>query len=95
MAARGALATGDSFRQAHAAQARLTAFEEHAGAVIKGAYPRKLAGEHREPPAASRLAQALASWDVQAQRTLTDRVNTADLMLTARTESLVLAACTP
>ncbi len=93
MAARGALTSGDSLRQARAAHARLTAFEQHAGAVIAGTYPRALAGEHREPPAASRLAQALASWDVQAHRTLTHRVNTADLMLTARTQSLVLAAC--
>jgi hypothetical protein len=93
MAARGALTTGDSLRQARAAHARLTAFEQHAGAVVKGTYPRELAGEHREPPAASRLAQALAAWDVQAHRTLIGEVNTADLMLTARTQSLVLAAC--
>lgn len=93
MTTRGGLTTGDSLRQARAAHARLTAFEQHAGAVVKGTYPHELAGEHREPPAASRLAQALATWDVQAHRTLTDRVNTADLMLTARTQSLVLAAC--
>lgn len=93
MAVRGGLTSGDSLRHARAAQARLTAFEQHAGAVIAGTYPSALAGEHREPPAASRLAQALAAWDVQAHRTLTDRVNTPNLMLTARTQSLVLAAC--
>jgi len=94
MAARGALTSGDSLRHSRAAHARLTAFEQHAGAVLKGTYPRALAGEHREPPAATRLAHALASWDIQAHRTLTRRLNTADLMLTARTQSVVLAACT-
>ena len=90
---RGGLTTGDSLRQVRAAHARLTAFEQQAGAVVKGTYPRDLTGEHREPPAAGRLAQALATWDVQAHRTLVAGVNTADLMLTARTQSLVLSAC--
>lgn len=92
MATRGGLTTGDSLRGARAAHARLTAFEQQAGAVIAGTYPRVLAGEHREPPAAGRLAQALATWDVQAHRALVGGVNTADLMLTARTQSLVLSA---
>lgn len=92
MATRGALTTGDSLRQARAAHARLTAFEQQAGAVIAGTYPGRLTGEHREPPAAGRLAQALAIWDVQTHRTLTDRVSTADLMLTARTQAMVLTA---
>lgn len=64
-ATRGRPTSGDSLRQARAAHARLTAFEQHAGAVIKGNYPRALTGEHCEPPAAGRLAQALATWDVQ------------------------------
>jgi len=92
MAARGGLTTGDSLRQARAAHERITAFEQQAGAVVKGTYPRALTGEHREPPAAGRLAQALATWDVQAHRALVGGVNTADLMLTARTQSLVLTA---
>lgn len=92
MATRGGLTTGDSLRQARAAHERLTAFEQHAGAVVAGTYPRALMGEHREPPPAGRLAQALATWDVQAHRTLVGGVNSADLMLTARTQSLVLTA---
>lgn len=92
MAIRGGLSAGESLRQARAAHARLTAFEQQAGAVVAGAYPRALAGEHREPPAAGRLAQALATWDVQAHRTLVGGVSTADLMLTARTQSLILSA---
>ncbi len=91
MATRGALTTGDSLRQARAAYERLTAFEQQAAAVVKD-YPRDLTGEHRDPPAAGRLAQALATWDVQAHRTLAGGVNTADLMLAARTQSLVLTA---
>ena len=93
MATRGGLTAGDSLRQARAAHARLTAFEQQAGAVVKGTYRPELTGEHREPPVAGRLAQALASWDVQAHRTLVGGVNTADLMLAARTQSLVLTAC--
>ena len=92
MATRAGLTTGDSFRQVRAAHARLTAFEQQAGAVVKGTYPRELTGEHREPSTAGRLAQALATWDVQAHRTLVGRVDTADLMLAARTQSLVLTA---
>ncbi|NNM47820.1 hypothetical protein [Knoellia koreensis] len=92
MASRRGLTTGDSLRHARAAHARLTAFEQQAGAVLACTYPRALAGEHREPAATGRLAQALATWDVQAHRTLAVRVDTADLMLTARTQSLVLTA---
>jgi hypothetical protein len=92
MATRGGLTAGNSVRQARAAHARLAAFEQQTGAVLTGTYPRALAGEHREPPAAGRLAHALATWDVQAHRTLVGGVNTADLMLTARTQSLILTA---
>jgi len=92
MATRAGLSTGDPLRQARAAHERLTAFEQHAGTVVTGTYPRALTEEHREPPAVGRLAQALATWDVQAHRTLVGGVNTADLMLTARTQSLVLTA---
>ena len=92
MPIRGGLSARESLRQARAAHARLTAFEQQAGAVVTGSYPHALAGEHREPPAAGRLAQALATWDVQAHRTLVGRVTTADLMLTARTQSMILAA---
>ena len=92
MAKRGGLTTGDSLRRARAAYERLAAFEQSAGAVVADAYPRDLTGEHREPPAAGRLAQALASWDVLAHRGLMARVDTADLMLTARTQALILTA---
>ncbi|HET7477125.1 MAG TPA: hypothetical protein VFJ97_14025 [Dermatophilaceae bacterium] len=92
MTTRGALTSGDSLRQARAAHERLTAFEQQAGAVVTGGYSLDLRGEHREPPTAGRLAQALATWSVQAHRTLAIRVNTADLMLIAHTQAVVLTA---
>lgn len=89
-AIRGALPAGQSLRPVRTAHEHLTAFEQLAGAIVAKTYPAALAGEHRDPPAASRLAQALADWDVVGHRALVDDPRTAELMLAARTQALIL-----
>lgn len=81
---------GESLRQVRAAHEHITAFEHLAGSVVAQIYPGALAGEHRDPPAAGRLAQALASWDVVSHRVLAGSTHTADLMLAARTQAVIL-----
>lgn len=76
--------------QVRTAHEHLTAFEQLAGAIVAKTYPRSLEGEHRHLPAADRLAQALADWDVVGHRALVDDPRTADLMLAARTQALIL-----
>ncbi|CCH80382.1 conserved hypothetical protein [Nostocoides japonicum T1-X7] len=90
VAIHGTLPAGQSLRQVRTAYEHLAAFEQLAGAIVAKTYPAALAGEHRDPPAASRLAQALADWDVVAHRALVDDPRTADLMLAARTQALIL-----
>lgn len=66
----------ESLRQARTAYEHIAAFEQLAGSVVSEAYPDALSGEHRDPPAAGRLAQALADWDVVSHHALVNRTHT-------------------
>ncbi|WP_404352229.1 hypothetical protein LG324_04660 [Phycicoccus jejuensis] len=90
-AARRAIPAGESLRQARTAYKRIAAFERVAGAYVAQTYPGALAGEHRAPPIANRLADALARWDVAAHRSLVNTPRTSELMLTARTQAVILS----
>lgn len=90
LAVHGTIPAGESLRQARAAYEHMTAFEYLAGVVVAKTYPAALAGEHRNPPAANRLAQALADWDVASHRVVVTSTHTADLTLAARTQALIL-----
>lgn len=89
MATRSRLPAGQSLQQSRAAHTRLRAFEQLAGSYVARTYPGDLAGEHREPAERGRLAQTLASWDVQAHRTLASSTSTADLMMASRIQALI------
>lgn len=90
LAAHGRIPAGESLRRARAAYEHMTVFEQLAGTVVAKTYPTALAGEHRDPPAANRLALALADWDVVGHRVLVKSTHIADLTLAARTQALIL-----
>lgn len=79
-------------RAVRTAHRRLLAFEHVAASALAGRIPNGLNGEHREPSPASTLAQRLANWDIQAHRSLSNRLSTADLMVVAHTQAVVLSA---
>lgn len=88
---RGTSALRSSVRVAQAARSRIGAFEQLAGSYVSRTYPHALDGEHREQPTISRLAQALAGWDVQAHRALAGEPRTAILARVAYTQTLIAA----
>ena len=90
-AARRTLPAGESLKQARTAHKRIVAFERVAGAYVAQTYPGAVAGEHRAPPIANRLVDALARWDVAAHRALVNAPRTSELILTARTQAVFLA----
>lgn len=90
LASSGYVPAGESLRQVRAAHEHLAAFEQLAGSIVSRTYPDGLTGEHRDPPAAGRLAQAVADWDIVSHRVLVDSTHTADLMFAARTQALIL-----
>ncbi|EAP98704.1 hypothetical protein JNB_01010 [Janibacter sp. HTCC2649] len=69
---------------------RLDAVEQVAGAYVTRTYPVALAGEHRQAPLGSRVATALAAWDVHAHRAIAAHPTAGHLRLVARTQELVL-----
>ncbi|WP_353952529.1 hypothetical protein V6K52_03530 [Knoellia sp. S7-12] len=69
---------------------RLDAVEQVAGAYVTRTYPAALAGEHRHAPLGSRVATALAAWDVHAHRAIAAHPTAGHLRLVARTQELVL-----
>lgn len=91
LAGSGHVPAAKSLRQVRAALEHTAAFEQLAGSVVSRTYPNDLTGEHRDPPAAGRLAQAVADWDIVSHRVLVDSTHTADLLLAARTQALILA----
>ncbi|MGL5856970.1 MAG: hypothetical protein ACRC35_00915 [Angustibacter sp.] len=94
LATRGRLPTGESLRQTRTAQQHITTFEQLAGSIVATTYPHALAGEHHDRPSTGRLAQALADWDITSHRVLAGSTHTADLMLAARTQALILTGST-
>ena len=74
---------GESLKQARHAFQRLGAVEDLARGYLNVRWPEALGGEHREPPAGTRLDRALAQWDVQAHRSLAGTPTTANLHLVA------------
>lgn len=74
---------------AKATRVRIGAFEQLAGGYVGQAYPHALDGEHRDPASPSRLAQALASWDIQAHRALVSDPGPGTLARVARTQTLI------
>lgn len=55
---------------------RILGVEQVAHSYINGHYPQALAGKHREPVDDTRFPSAIASWDVYAQRALTQQPST-------------------
>lgn len=70
---------------------RVVDVEQVAHSYISGHYPQALEGRHREPVDHSRIAGAIGTWDVHAQRVLT-REPSADAM--ARVAESAFAAST-
>lgn len=93
------LGPGQSADQSHNLLVRVGAAEQLASAYLQGRWPAGLTWQHREPVEPARLEQAVASWDVQARRTLAAPPTTADLLFTVKVErdltvtgGLILAA---
>ena len=77
---------GESLHHARRTLERLGAAESLAGAYLAGRWPTALAGEHRDPPAPTRLPLALAAWDLQAHRTLAHTPTTGNLLYIAHVQ---------
>lgn len=77
------------------AATRIAAFEQLAGSYVGTRFSRAIAGEHHAPPSGTRrLNAALATWDVQAHRTMATTPTPANLHLTARTQAFVATTST-
>ena len=73
---------------------RLAAFEQLAGGYLGGRLSASLDGEHREAyTGLDRLSDAIASWDLQAHRTLAGAATPANLAALARTQAMISRAC--
>ncbi|WP_370893340.1 hypothetical protein [Janibacter sp. GXQ6167] len=68
---------------------RIAAFEQLAGSYVSRTYPHALEGEHKPPPQADRLRQALATWDVQAHRGLSRSPSAENIFLAAQTQMMI------
>lgn len=77
---------GQSADQSHNLLVRVGTAEQLAAAYLQGRWPGRLTGQHREPVAPARLEQAVASWDVQARRTLAASPTAADVLFTVKVE---------
>lgn len=62
----------------------------HAGAYVSRTFPAALAREHRHEPYGSRIATAVAAWDVHAHRAIVANPTAGHLRLVARTQELLL-----
>lgn len=77
------------------AATRIGAFEQLAGSYVGTRFSLVIAGEHHAPTSGTgRLNQALATWDVQAHRTMAATQTPANLHLTARTQAFVATTST-
>ena len=72
---------------------RITACENTAGRYLGNRFSQAVQGEILPPPdEPGRLSQALATWDIQAHRALTDASTAANLVLVSRTQALIAGA---
>ena len=69
---------------------RLDAVERVTGAYVSRTFPAALAREHRHEPYGSRVATAVAAWDVHAHRAIMANPTAGHLRLVARTQELLL-----
>ena len=69
---------------------RLDAVERVTGAYVSRTFPAALAHEHRHEPYGSRIATAVAAWDVHAHRAIVANPTAGHLRLVARTQELLL-----
>lgn len=83
---RKVLAPGDSLQHARAAKERISAAEHLAGSYLHSRWPAALSGAQRDPTEINRLEQALASWDLQAHRSLAATPTAADIALIVRAQ---------
>lgn len=77
---------GQSADQSHNLLVRVGAAEQLAASYLQGRWPAGLTGQHREHVEPARLEQAVASWDVQARRTLAASPTAADVLFTVKVE---------
>ncbi|XVX18686.1 hypothetical protein ACQP1U_09970 [Actinomycetota bacterium] len=68
---------------------RIAAFEQLAGSYVSRTYPHALDGEHKPPPQADRLRQALVTWDIQAHRSLSRSPSAENIFLAAQTQMMI------
>lgn len=80
------LSQGQSADQSHNLLVRVGAAEQLAASYLQGRWPAGLNGQHRDPVEPARLEQAVASWDVQARRTLAAAPTVADVLFTVKVE---------
>jgi len=69
---------------------RLDAVERVTGAYVSRTFPAALAREHRHEPYGSRVATAVAAWDVHAHRAIVANPTPGHLRLVSRTQELLL-----
>lgn len=74
------------------AAAQLEVFEQLAGAHVGTGFAKVMRGEHRHAVGAGRLYQAMATWDVQAHRSIAAAPTATHLHLVARTQAFLSAA---
>jgi hypothetical protein len=77
----------DSVKRTRESRDRIAAFEHLAGSYVHATFPAALHGEHRPLPEPDRLAQALATWDIQAHRALASGTTPSTMMLVAQTQA--------
>ena len=72
---------------------RISACENTARSYLIGRFPQALAGEAMRPvDDPSRLAQALANWDIQTHRALARDLEPSNIVLLTRTQGLIAGA---
>lgn len=86
----GRIPAPGGLRTPRAVLSRLDAVERVAGAYVSRTFPAALAREHRHEPYGSRVATAVAAWDVHAHRAIVANPTPGHLRLVARTQELLL-----
>lgn len=77
------------------AATRIAAFEQLAGGYVGTRFSQAMAGQHYTPPwDGRRLPQAVASWEIQAHRTLAVAPTAPNLHLVAGTQAMIATAST-
>ncbi|WP_256791948.1 hypothetical protein [Terrabacter sp. Ter38] len=86
-ATRRAAVPPESRKRTVEARDRVAAFEQLAGSYVAGTFPTALHGEHKPPAEPDRLRQALATWDIQAHRSLSGAPTAGTIALIAQTQA--------